>query len=151
MQVIELLTPSSALCGLEGGSKKRILENIAQLISDQHDEMDATCIFNGLHGREKLGSTGIGDGIAIPHCRLSSCSDAMGYLIKLCEPIDFDAIDKKPVDLLFVLMVPEDATSEHLQTLASVAELFSQESAREALRNCTDSAALYETCCGLCN
>ena len=151
MQVTELLTPSSALCGLEGGSKKRILEKIAQLISDQHDDMDATCVFNGLHGREKLGSTGIGDGIAIPHCRLSTCTNAIGYLIKLNAPVDFDAIDKQPVDLLFVLMVPEDATSEHLQTLASVAELLSQESARDALRSCADSDTLYATACSLCN
>ncbi|WP_415891447.1 PTS IIA-like nitrogen regulatory protein PtsN [Neptuniibacter sp. SY11_33] len=144
MLVHELLTPSSTLCGLEGSSKKRILEKASEIISEQNPDLEASCIFNGLHGREKLGSTGIGDGIAIPHCRLSDCDDAKGYLIKLAQPIDFDAIDSKPVDLLFVLLVPEDATSEHLQTLASIAELFSQESVREHLRSVEDNEALYQ-------
>lgn len=147
MLVQELLTPSSTLCGLEGGSKKRILEKAAEIISEQHPEMEAACIFNGLHSREKLGSTGIGDGVAIPHCRLENCQDATGYLIKLEVPVDFDAIDNQPVDLLFVLVVPEDATSEHLQTLASVAELFSQESMRIKLRQAEDNTALFDTVC----
>jgi len=149
MLLHELLTPSSTLCGLEGGSKKRVLENAAEVISEQHPDMSSSCIFNGLHAREKLGSTGIGDGIAIPHCRLADCSEAHGYLVKLCTPIDFDSIDSKPVDLLFVLIVPEDSTSEHLQTLASIAELFSQEQVRETLRQTTDSNTLYETVCKL--
>lgn len=149
MLVHELLTPSSTLFGLEGGSKKRILERTSEIISEQNAELDASCIFNGLHGREKLGSTGIGEGVAIPHCRLSNCKDAKGYLVKLSDPIDFDAIDGKPVDLLFVLVVPEEATDEHLQILAAIAELFSQEAVREELRNVQDSDALYQTVCKL--
>jgi len=144
MLVHELLTPSSTLCGLEGSSKKRILEKASEFISEQCPDLEPSHVFNGLHGREKLGSTGIGDGIAIPHCRLADCSDAKGFLIKLAEPIDFDAIDSKPVDLLFVLLVPEDATSEHLQTLAVIAEFFSQEDNREKLRAMTDDTALYD-------
>lgn len=144
MLVHELLTSSSTLCGLEGSSKKRILEKASEFISEQHPDLESSLVFNGLHGREKLGSTGIGDGIAIPHCRLADCSDAKGFLIKLAEPIDFDAIDNKPVDLLFVLLVPEDATSEHLQTLAVIAEFFSQEDNREKLRAMTDNSALYD-------
>jgi PTS system nitrogen regulatory IIA component len=149
MHLHELLTPSSTLCGLEGGSKKRILENASELISEQHPDMSQACIFSGLHAREKLGSTGIGDGIAIPHCRLADCIEAKGYLVKLDNPIDFDSIDSKPVDLLFILIVPEDSTSEHLQTLASIAELFSQEQVRDTLRQTTDSHTLYETVCKL--
>lgn len=149
MFVHELLTPSSTLCGLEGGSKKRILEKAAEIISEQNPDMESSCIFNGLHGREKLGSTGIGDGIAIPHCRLQSCAQPKGYLIKLTNPIDFDAIDRQPVDLLFVLIVPEDATSEHLQTLASIAELFSQSTTRDALRAADTQQNLYDTVCKL--
>ncbi|WP_067868929.1 PTS IIA-like nitrogen regulatory protein PtsN [Neptuniibacter marinus] len=149
MLLHELLTPSSVLCGLEGGSKKRILENAAEIISEQHPDMSSSSVFNGLHSREKLGSTGIGDGIAIPHCRLAECTEAKGYLVKLDTPIDFDAIDGKPVDLLFILIVPEDSTSEHLATLASVAELFSQEEARTKLRESQDSHSLYETLCEL--
>lgn len=149
MLVHELLTPSSTLCNLEGGSKKRTLETVSKLISENQSDMDRTCVFNGLHGREKLGSTGIGDGIAIPHCRLEECKDATGFLIKLESPIDFDAIDRKPVDLIFALVVPEDATSEHLQTLAAIAELFSNEDVREQLRATESNEQLYQTICQL--
>jgi PTS system nitrogen regulatory IIA component len=147
MLLHELLTPSSILCGLEGGSKKRILENAAEVISEQNPDIDSSCIFNGLHCREKLGSRGIGDGIAIPHCRLSECNDAKGYLVRLDSPIDFDAVDSQPVDLLFILIVPEDSTSEHLQTLASIAELFSQEEVRETLRTAHDNHSIYNAIC----
>ena len=149
MLVHELLTPSSTLCNLEGGSKKRTLETVSKLISENQSDMDRTCVFNGLHGREKLGSTGIGDGIAIPHCRLAECKGATGFLIKLESPIDFDAIDRKPVDLIFALVVPEDATSEHLQTLAAIAELFSNEDVREQLRATESNEQLYQTICQL--
>lgn len=149
MLVNELITLSSTLCNLEGVSKKRVLETVSQLVSEQNPDMDDTCVFNGLHGREKLGSTGIGDGIAIPHCRLSECQKAIGFLIKLDSPIDFDSIDRKPVDLLFALIVPEDATSEHLQTLATIAELFSKPDVREQLRQAETNQALYDKICEL--
>ncbi|MGB0466332.1 MAG: PTS IIA-like nitrogen regulatory protein PtsN [Pontibacterium sp.] len=143
MLIQNLLTPSRTLCGFQGGSKKRTIENISQLIAEQHDSLDADLVFAGLLGRERLGSTGIGDGVAIPHCRLSNCKEARGYLITLDNPVDFDAIDNKPVDLLFALIVPEAACEEHLQTLAAVAELFSQETVRDNLRQATDDEALY--------
>ena len=149
MQVHELLTPSSTLAGLEGCSKKRTLEKVSHFFSELSPELDQTSVFNGLHNREKLGSTGIGDGIAIPHCRLSSCDGAKGILIKLESPIDFDAIDRQPVDLIFALIVPEDATSEHLATLAAIAELFSKDEVREALRQAQDNQSLYDTICRL--
>lgn len=144
MLIQQLLTPGRALCGLQGGSKKRILEITSQLIAEQNPGMEADTIFSGLLGREKLGSTGIGDGVAIPHCRLANCPEALGYLITLDTAIDFDAIDGKPVDLLFTLVVPEEACEEHLQTLAAAAELFSQEKVRQALRAATSNEALYQ-------
>lgn len=143
MLIQQLLTPSRTLCGLEGGSKKRLLEQTSQLIADQNPGMDADVVFAGLLGRERLGSTGIGDGVAIPHCRLPDCPTALGYLITLNEPIDFDSIDGKPVDLIFTLVVPEEACEEHLQTLASAAELFSQEAVRSALRETQSDTALF--------
>lgn len=143
MLIQELLTPSRTLCGFEGGSKKRVLEKTSQLIAEQNPGLEADTVFSGLLGRERLGSTGIGDGVAIPHCRLQDCQNALGYLITLDSPIDFDSIDGKPVDLIFTLVVPEEACDEHLQTLASAAELFSQESVRNALRNTSDDATLY--------
>lgn len=140
----KLLTPSRTLCGFEGGSKKRVLEKTSQLIADQNPGLEADAVFSGLLGRERLGSTGIGDGVAIPHCRLQNCQDALGYLITLDAPIDFDSIDGKPVDLIFTLVVPEEACDEHLQTLATAAELFSQASVRSALRNANDDTALFK-------
>lgn len=144
MLIQHLLTPSRTLCGLQGGSKKRVLEMTSQLIAEQNPGLDSDVIFSGLLGRERLGSTGIGDGVAIPHCRLADCKEALGYLITLDSPIDFDSIDGKPVDLLFTLVVPEEACEEHLQTLASVAELFSQEAVRNALRTAKDNESLYQ-------
>jgi PTS system nitrogen regulatory IIA component len=127
-----------------GSSKKRVLENIAQLISDDLPTLDSGALFKNLIAREKLGSTAIGEGIAIPHCRMSLCEQITGALIRLQEPIDFDAADEQPVDLLFVLLVPEQACDEHLQTLAELAGLFSREDFRQALRAAGDSQQLYE-------
>lgn len=143
MLINELLSPSRAICALEGGSKKRTLEIVSRHIAEQQPEMTAAEIFSALINRERLGSTGIGEGVAIPHCRLSDCHQALGILIQLDQAIEFDAIDGKPVDLLFVLLVPEEACDEHLQTLGNLAELFSQETFRERLRSAQSNRSLY--------
>ncbi|WP_428033551.1 PTS IIA-like nitrogen regulatory protein PtsN [Amphritea sp.] len=143
MLISELLAPSGVLCALEGGSKKRILEIASQHIAELHPGLKAETIFAGLLGRERLGSTGIGDGVAIPHCRLDECNQATALLIQLIEPIDFDAVDGKPVDLLFALLVPSEACDQHLQTLGKLAELFSQADFREQLRSATSAETLY--------
>ncbi|MBY4676758.1 PTS IIA-like nitrogen regulatory protein PtsN [Marinobacterium arenosum] len=144
MTITDILTPSRTLCDLEGGSKKRILETVGNIIAEQTPSLDADAVFAGLINRERLGSTGFGDGVAIPHCRLSNCNEALGYLIKLQTPIDFDAIDRQPVDLLFVLIVPEEACEEHLTTLSSIAELLSKSEVREQLRNAHTAESLYK-------
>lgn len=149
MNLTELLTESRTLCHTEAGSKKRVLELAGEALAGQPGTPSADRIFSGLLNRERLGSTGIGDGVAIPHCRLPDCQQAVALLMSLAEPIDFDAIDNRPVDLLCFLLVPEDGAEEHLQTLAGLAELFSQESVREALRNCETSAQLYSQAIGL--
>ena len=95
--------------------------------------------------REKLGSTGFGDGIAIPHCRLIGCTAPISAVLHLETAVDFDAIDGEPVDLLFVLLVPEEATDEHLELLRQIAGIFEQDDVRERLRNAPDSNALYQT------
>ena len=143
MLISDLLAPSGALCALDGGSKKRVLEIASQHIVDQHPELEAEAIFTGLLTRERLGSTGIGEGVAIPHCRLDECQQATALLIQLSEPIDFDAIDSRPVDLLFVLLVPSEACDQHLQTLGTLAELFSQENFRTRLRDAATPQALF--------
>ena len=92
---------------------------------------------------EKLGSTGFGDGIALPHCRLENCQQVTGALVKLDKGVDFDAIDRQPVDIMFILLVPKHATSEHLQVLSTLAEQFGKETFRERLRSCQNNAELF--------
>lgn len=148
MSITSILTPARTHCCVTGSSKKRVLENIAQLVSEDIPSLDASVLFKNLVGREKLGSTAIGHGIAIPHCRMSLCPDITGALIHLEQAVDFDAIDDQAVDLLFVLLVPEEACDEHLQTLGQLAQLFSRQEVRDALRAAPDDQALYDTAIG---
>jgi PTS system nitrogen regulatory IIA component len=143
MLIEELITPGRTLCGIEGVSKKRALEILANTIAQDIPAIDADELFRRLIAREKLGSTGIGHGIAIPHCRIEQCTDTMGALITLKHPIDFDAIDAEPVDILFAMLVPEDAHSEHLQTLASLAAKLSDDEYRARLRAADSDASLF--------
>ena len=143
MQLEEILTPERCHCMLAGVSKKRILTNISELIAEDIASLEADNIFNALMAREQLGSTGLGNGIAIPHCRVPYCQDIIGTLVTLEEPINFDAIDGKPVDILFVLIVPEQKTDEHIKTLARLAELFNGEDFCYTLRHTHESKDLY--------
>jgi PTS system nitrogen regulatory IIA component len=150
MQLSELLTPSRTLCHVDVVSKKRALELASQTIAEQLDGLAAEDIFSGLINRERLGSTGIGEGVAIPHCRIPGVTTATGLLMTLATPIDFDAIDNRPVDLICILLVPEDGAEEHLQTLAGLAELFNDSATRESLRSCEDSPDLLARVQTLC-
>ncbi|MBN8430750.1 PTS IIA-like nitrogen regulatory protein PtsN [Microbulbifer salipaludis] len=143
MTLEALLSPRLSLCHLAGSSKKKLLLNIAQAISEQYPDLDSDTIFNQLVARERLGSTGIGEGVAIPHCRLPGCAGPIGVLCTTSPAVDFDAIDRQPVDLLFALLVPEDSDQEHLDTLAEIAALFSDSRVREKLRAATTSDELY--------
>ncbi len=122
-----------------------MLEYIAHLIATDQPQIDEDTLFESLVAREKLGSTGFGDGIAIPHCRLIGCTAPISAVLHLETAVDFDAIDGEPVDLLFVLLVPEEATDEHLELLRQIAGIFEQEDVRERLRNAADNNALYQT------
>jgi PTS system nitrogen regulatory IIA component len=144
MQIQSLISPNRTLCRIEGGSKKRALELLANTIAQDVPEVDGDELFRRLIARERLGSTGIGYGIAIPHCRIEQCSGAVGALITLADPIDFDAIDSQPVDILFAMLVPEDANSEHLQTLASLAAAMNNADYRQRLRAATSNEALFQ-------
>ena len=104
-------------------------------------------VLDHLIAREKLGSTGLGQGIAIPHCRVGDCPEPLGTLISLEEPIPFDAPDDRAVDLLFVLLVPEEAHQQHLDILATVASLFSQADFCSRLRGARDDRTLYDIAC----
>ncbi|AJE22404.1 MAG: PTS IIA-like nitrogen-regulatory protein PtsN [Pseudomonadales bacterium GWC1_66_9] len=140
----DILTPGRSLVNVPGGSKKRALEYIANLVAREMPDLDQQTIFESLIAREKLGSTGFGNGIAIPHCRLPGCPAPISVLLRLEAPIDFDAIDGAPVDLLFVLLVPEAATDEHLQLLRQIASMLDRGEIRERLRQVESSEALYQ-------
>ncbi|KPB81075.1 PTS IIA-like nitrogen-regulatory protein PtsN [Pseudomonas syringae pv. maculicola] len=127
-----------------GGSKKRVLEEIANLIGREVPGMDSDTVFTSLVAREKLGSTGFGNGIAIPHCRLPGCDEPVSAVIHLANPIDFDAIDGAPVDLLFVLLVPQAATDAHLELLRQIASMLDRADVRERLRSAKSGEALYQ-------
>ena len=142
MQISHVLSPQLTFAGVEGGSKKRVLELIGKLIA-QHTQLNADAIYDSLIAREKLGSTGFGNGIAIPHCRLEQCTEAVGALLQLDARIDFDALDGDPVDLIFVLLVPQEANEQHLDILKALAEKLDRDDLREALRRAPDAQTLY--------
>jgi PTS system nitrogen regulatory IIA component len=140
----QLLTPGRTVCHAPGVSKKRLFETIARIISEDQLSLPYDEVFTQLFAREKLGSTGLGQGIAIPHCRIDNCTRPVGTLLTLDEPIDFDAPDERPVDLLFVLLVPGEAQQQHLDILANIARLFSQDDFCHELRAARTNQALYE-------
>ncbi len=134
MSLTELLTASRIDLHASISSKKKALEHLAGLLATGAPGLDALEIFDALAAREKLGSTGFGDGIAIPHARVSRCSGPICALLTLEPPIDFDAIDRNDVDILWALIVPEQATDEHLNILAGVAELLGKHEHRQSIR-----------------
>lgn len=139
-----ILTLERTVKSAPASSKKKVLEYLGSFIADHIPESSADDIYERLLNRERMGSTGIGEGIAIPHCRLKQCDKTFGVLLHLEEPIDFDSLDQQPVDLVFALLVPEEATDEHLKTLSMLAQKLSQAEYRDALRNSPDSEHLYQ-------
>ncbi|MDO6681988.1 MULTISPECIES: PTS IIA-like nitrogen regulatory protein PtsN [unclassified Oceanobacter] len=142
--IADILLPECTRTDVAITSKKKLLEFLAGLIAEKVDGSSSDEVFERLLGRERLGSTGIGEGIAIPHCRLRQCEQAVGVLLHLQEAIDFDAIDHQPVDLVFALLVPEEATDDHLQILATLAQNFSQNDYRQQLRSASSDQELYQ-------
>ena len=131
----DILPVSHIILDAEISSKKRLFECVAQLFAEQSG-LSQTEVFDCLIARERLGSTALGQGVAMPHGRHSGVPAATGAFVRLKEPIEFDAPDNKPVSLVFVLLVPEAATGEHLALLSHLAKLFNEKSVREALRSC---------------
>jgi PTS system nitrogen regulatory IIA component len=143
MRIDTILTPERCFCKLPGVSKKRFLTTISERIAEQTGTLSADHIYSALLAREQLGSTGIGNGIAIPHCRVAACKSITGALVTLSEGIDFDAIDSRSVDLLFVLIVPVEEMAEHLKVLGSLAALFHQQDLCRRLRQAESAEELY--------
>jgi PTS system nitrogen regulatory IIA component len=141
-QIAQLLPEANILLDLEATSKKRLFEQVGQLFED-HAQIARAVVFDSLFAREKLGSTGLGQGIAIPHGRIKGLSRAVGAFVRPRQPIPFDAPDGKPVAQVFVLLVPEHATEEHLQLLSELAEMFSERSFRDQLAAANDPGSLH--------
>jgi len=148
MNIGDLISPERVLCNVEGVSKKRVLQRLASLIAGSSPGLDEREVFDTLIGRERLGSTGMGRGVALPHGRARHGGGVVGAFVKLDQPVDFDAIDGQPVDLLFALLVPEHSTEEHLQILATLAEMFSDSAHCAQLRAAGDAADLYQALTG---
>ncbi|EJL6310312.1 PTS IIA-like nitrogen regulatory protein PtsN [Vibrio cholerae] len=142
MQLSEVLSLDCTKSAVQCSSKKRALEIISE-IAALHTGQNATELFECMLSREKMGSTGIGNGIAIPHARMSDSENAVAVLLQCEEPIEFDSIDNRPVDLLFALLVPEEQCKEHLKTLACMAERLNDKQILKQLRNAASDQELY--------
>jgi len=144
MLISDLLTPEMIRCDVHTSSKKRLLEVISEELARNSDEFSQREIYESLIARERLGSTGLGNGVAIPHGRVKGARHVAGSFFRLSKPLPFDAVDGKPVDLLFALAVPEDCGEDHLKLLAHIAELFSDTELLEKLRSAENSGQLLQ-------
>lgn len=131
-QISQLLSTENIVLDLDASSKKRVFEHVG-LLFENNQGIARSTVFDSLFAREKLGSTGLGRGIAIPHGRIKGLKHASGAFLRLATPVPFDSPDGMPVSLLFVLLVPEQATEQHLQILSELAERFSDRACRDAL------------------
>ena len=153
MDISDILTRERILCNVNLASKKAALETLAALIADTADTADADIagggvtgqqVFDSLLSRERLGGTGLGNGIALPHGRLKNSSSTIAAFIKLKRGVDYDATDRQPVDLMFALVVPEHSTEEHLQVLSQLAERFDRPEFLARLRAGKSNDTIYE-------
>ncbi|MCI0400321.1 MAG: PTS IIA-like nitrogen regulatory protein PtsN, partial [Gammaproteobacteria bacterium] len=143
-RILDILSPARVLCNLDLATKKAILEKLAELIAAGESTLTQEGTFDCLFARERLGSTGLGRGVAIPHGRLEHLQRATGAFVRVRSGIDFDALDQKPVDLLFALVVPQQSTDEHLQILSMLAQMFRDEDFLAHLRAQSTAEGLYE-------
>ncbi|MCE2572107.1 PTS IIA-like nitrogen regulatory protein PtsN [Motilimonas eburnea] len=146
MQINQLLTQDCTLSAVSCSSKKKALEIISELAADKLS-IDAKLVFENLLTRERLGTTGVGCGIAIPHARISDDYPVTGIFIQCESPIDYSAIDNQPVDLLFAVLVPESQCSEHLKTLSLIAGKLSDKQVCRQLRAAKTDAELFDVIC----
>ncbi|KGY08416.1 PTS IIA-like nitrogen regulatory protein PtsN [Vibrio sp. MarTm2] len=143
MQLSEILTLDCTKSAVQCTSKKRALEMISELVAEKTGQ-NSTELFECMLSREKMGSTGIGNGIAIPHARMQSSDKAVAVLIQCESPVEFDSIDNRPVDLLFALLVPDAQCKEHLKTLSSMAERLNDKQVLKQLRKAQSDQELYD-------
>ena len=142
MEIDELLTPDSVIPRLRATSKKQALQELSKRAAEVSG-LSERQIFDVLLERERLGTTGVGNGIAIPHGKLPGLSRLYGLLARLEHPVDFDSIDEQPVDLIFLLLAPEGAGADHLKALARIARLLRDQDVAKKLRASRDAQAIY--------
>lgn len=143
MKLTEILSAERVVSGTAVTSKKKALEELSNLLGAGAANLGNHEVFNSLTSREKLGSTGLGHGVAIPHGRVAGVDRSVGAFMRLKHPVDYDSHDGNPVDLIFGLLVPQTATEAHLKHLAAVAEMFSDDAFCAKLRAAQDNASLY--------
>ena len=141
-QIASLLPLDNVVANLDASSKKRVFEQVG-ILFENHQGLARSTVYDALFAREKLGSTGLGQSIAIPHGRIKGLKTPLGAFVRLAAPVQFDAPDGKPVGLVFVLLVPEAANEHHLQLLSELAQMFSDKSFRDQLAAAADAAALH--------
>jgi nitrogen PTS system EIIA component len=142
MPLNDILTPEAVIGALRVNSKKQALQELSDRAA-KVSGLSAREIFDSLLQRERLGSTGVGDGVAIPHGKLGKCGKIFGIFARLERPIDFEALDGMPVDLLFLLIAPENAGADHLKALALIARALRDPGLAAKLRKTRDSSALF--------
>ena len=143
MKISQILSPESTFCNLELSSKKKILEKVSQIMADEIDGSSQE-IFESLFARERLGTTALGHGVAIPHGRIKTCQQAIAVFILLDTPVDYDAPDGRDVDIIFAILVPEQADSEQLKCLAEIAKILSEPSLISQIRHAHCGDALFQ-------
>lgn len=143
IELSNFLIPERVEVQWQMSSKKRLLESIASLLTKGNAGLDKKTIFQILTERERLGSTGIGKGVALPHGRVNSLDQVIGAFAVLDSPLDYEAVDKQPVNLVFALLVPAEANEEHLRILAHLAKLFNEPELRKKLKTTRSAAEAY--------
>ncbi len=143
MQIGQILAPERVRIDAPATSKKSVLEALAGLIAGDEPDVTQAQVFDSFIARERLGSTGLGHGVAIPHCRVDNATEARAAIIRTDQPVDFDAIDGQPADLFFALAVPAESTQEHLDILATLAGMFSDRSLVAQLRDVDSAQGLF--------
>ncbi len=140
----DFMSADNVACGIRAASRKRALEVLGDVLVENSEEISAPAVFSSLHSRERLGSTGIGYGIAIPHGRINGLKTVLGAFVQLESGIDFDSPDGEGVDLLFALLVPEDSTEIHLKLLAQLSLMFKDKALCDQLRLAKSRQSLHD-------
>ena len=141
----EILAPECVRSGVPAASKKRTLEMLGEIFANADPGLSAQVVFDRLVARERLGSTGLGEGCALPHARVPGLDCALAAFLRLEKGVDFDSPDLEPVDLIIGLLVPEESTDEHLEILAAIARTLSDESVRASVRSAHEPTRIRET------